>query len=821
MFSHASNFRIDGQPTFIVYQGSAQDTNQDISLRCSQVPSPKSILCGAADTLSKLAKVFSAPVVTVFDPDPDSLARFVRSFSRRPTIYIDATSEETLTNALAENPQDFESIYSDIILVLENVYASLVLDEHFPVCLQCPILVTSTDSTVSIIASSFARAFQLPKNSSNKSAMAKCWAEIQRALMPGQRIVSLVASGGTGKTQTVSWKLLKLVSIFSNIWFFDATSKETLTSDFKELAKAAGVGDQIKDICNFLARSHENWMCIFDSADDEQLYLKDYLPICAHGNIIITSRLVRTSEMDSPGCHIGFFDLNKDDAIKLLLKHAHEESHEETQKVASEIVEALGCQALAVSTAGAYIHTNATCNLGNYLTRFNNKKRDTLNYRLRTLDNYQRTVFSAFQLSFEKLSLASQSLIQMCLGYIFGDGGFWIQKEVLNEEMLAISKEVIGEHHPDTLVSMNDLALTYHALGKLESAQNLGEEVLVLNKKVIGEHHPDTLASMGNLALTYCTLGKLESAQKLQEEVLMLCKKVIGEHHPHTLTSMANLSATYHGLRKLDSAQKLDEEVLVLRKKVIGEHHPDTLVSMNNLALAYHELGKLESAQQLEEEVLVLHKDVIGEHHPYTLSSMAHLASTYRGLGKLASAQKLEEEVLVLRKKVSGEHHPDTLTSMGNLALTYHALGKLETAQKLEEEVLVLCKKVIGAHHPDTLTSMANLGSTYCALGKFESAQKLEEGVLVLRQKIIGEHHSDTLTSMANLACTYCALGKLESAQKLQEEALALRKMIIGEHHPHTLISMGNLALTYRALGKLESAQKLEEEELLLQKSVA
>ncbi|KAF9016087.1 hypothetical protein BDP27DRAFT_1378774, partial [Rhodocollybia butyracea] len=412
---------------------------------------------------------------------------------------------------------------------------------------------------------------------------------------------------------------------FSNIWFFDATSKETLTSDFKELAKAAGVGDQIKDICNFLARSHENWMCIFDSADDEQLYLKDYLPICAHGNIIITSRL---------DVILAFFDLNKDDAIKLLLKHAHEESHEETQKVASEIVEALGCQALAVSTAGAYIHTNATCNLGNYLTRFNNKKRDTLNYRLRTLDNYQRTVFSAFQLSFEKLSLASQSLIQMCaylhptgipleiftragafvggdtyqgenepinginilekflglfvdegswdesvdelcrlslasydstqrmlgfhsvlhvcahetiediknqrygtilllgratplgktnedyqfwqklsihaheiglkdlptihvrrcLGYIFGDGGFWIQKEVLNEEMLAISKEVIGEHHPDTLVSMNDLALTYHALGKLESAQNLGEEVLVLNKKVIGEHHPDTLA---------------------------------------------------------------------------------------------------------------------------------------------------------------------------------------------------------------------------------------------------------------------------------------------------------------------------------------
>ncbi|KAF9063434.1 hypothetical protein BDP27DRAFT_1451247 [Rhodocollybia butyracea] len=1009
MFSHASNFRIDGQPTFIVYQGSPQDPNHDnVQISVSDVlkcPSPSQYFVGRADTLSKLAKVFSAPVVTVFDPDPDSLARFVRSFSRRPTIYIDATSEEALTNVLAEHPQDFESIYSDTILVLENawenVYTSLVLGDHFPVCLQCPILATSTDSNISNIASSFAHAFQLPQNSSNKSAMAKCWTEIQRALMPGQRIVSLVASGGTGKTQTVSKFIQDNSSRFANIWFFDATSKETLTSDFKELAKAAGVGDQIKDIRNFLARTHQNWMCIFDSADDEQLYLKDYLPICAHGNIIITSRLVRTSEMDSPGCHIGFFDLNRDDAIELLLKHAHEESHEETQNVASEIVETLGCQALAVSTAGAYIHSNVTCTLGNYLTRFNNKKRDTLNYRLRTLDSYQRTVFSAFQLSFEKLSLASQGLIQMCaylhptaiplemftraaayvgedtypgettpingisilekflglfvkegtwddsvdelcrlslasydstkkmLGFhsvlhacacetvqdsknqrygailllgratpfgqangdyqfrhqltlhvqhiglgdlptihvrqclacILKDSGFGLQWEILEEEIFMLCKKVIGEHHPKTLTSMGNLALTYHLLGKLKSAQKLEEEVLVLRKKVFGEHHPDTLISMANLAMTYHALGEWESAQKLQEEVLVLCKKIIGEHHPRTLISMANLAMTYHALGKLKSAQKLQEQVLVLRKEVIGEHHPhtltsmanialhimhlemesaqklqeevlvlckevigehhpDTLTSMANIALTYHALGKWESAQKLQEEVLILRKEVIGEYHPQTLISMANLAMTYHALGRLESAQKLQEEVLVLFKKVIGEHHPDTLISMANLAMTYHALGRLESAQKLQEEVLVLRKEVIGEHHPDTLISMANLAMTYHALGRLESAQKLQEEVLVLFKKVIGEHHPDTLISMANLAMTYHALGRLESAQKLQEEVLVLRKKVIGEHHPHTLTSMDNLACTYQALGKFESAQKLQEEVLVLHKKV-
>ncbi|KAF9058665.1 hypothetical protein BDP27DRAFT_1343148 [Rhodocollybia butyracea] len=948
MFSGASNFGIKDS-TFIVHQGTPQYTKHDnVQVSISD------------DTLRKLAKVFSAPVITVCNPDPVSLARFVRSFSRRPTIYIDATSEQTLANELAENVQDFESISSDSILVLENVHTSLVLDDHFPVCLQCPILITSTDSMISDMASSSAHAFQLHTNSTNISVMVKFRGQIERALMPGQRIASLVASGGTGKTQTVSKFIQDNSPRFSNIWFFDAASKETLTADFKEFAKAAGVGDHIKDICNFLARTEQDWMCIFDSADDEQLYLKDYLPICAHGNIIITSRLVRTSEMDSPGCHIGFFDLNKEDAIELLLKHAHEESHEENQNVASAIVETLGCQALAVSTAGAYIYTNATCTLGNYVTRFNNKRRDILNYRLRALDNYQRTVFSAFQLSFEKLSLASQGLMQMCaylhptaiplelftraaaydgedtyqgedkpingidilekfldlfrqegswdesvdelcrlslasydskqkmlgfhsvlhacacetiqdvknqrygtllllgraipwgpsnedyrfrrqlsvhvhdirlgdlptihvrqcLAHILNDSGFGLQWEVLEEEILMLCKSVIGEHHPDTLTSMGNLATTYQVLGKLESAEKLQEEVLVLRKKFIGEHHPDTLTSMGNLASTYHSLGKLESAEKLQEEVLVLRKKVIGEHHPHTLASMGNLASTYHSLGKLECAQKLQEEVLVLCKKVIGEHHPHTLTSMAILASTYHSLGKLESSQKLKEEVFVLHKKFIGEHHPKTLTSMGNLAFTYHALGKLESAQKLQEEVLVLRKKFIGEHHPDTLTSMANLAFTYHALGELESAQKLEEEVLVLCKNVNGEHHTDTLISMANLASTYHSLGKLESAQKLKEEVLVLRKKFIGEHHPNTLSSMATLASTYCELGKLESAQELEEEVLVLRKKVIGKDHPDTLNSMANLAFTYHALGKLESSQNLEEEVLVLCKKV-
>lgn len=175
--------------------------------------------------------------------------------------------------------------------------------------------------------------------------------------------------------------ILNQCNRFSNIWFFDATSDATLFANFKELGKAIGCGEDVKNVRNFLGRSHHNWLCIFDNADDRKVDLENYIPRCNHGNIIVTSRLAELSQINSPGCYIEFGDLDEKSAIKLLLKHAQSESSEMNVNLSLKIVIALGSHALAVSTAGAYIHANATCTLANYLTRFNKKRREMLTYK--------------------------------------------------------------------------------------------------------------------------------------------------------------------------------------------------------------------------------------------------------------------------------------------------------------------------------------------------------------------------------------------------------------------------------------------------------
>ena len=56
-------------------------------------------------------------------------------------------------------------------------------------------------------------------------------------------------------------------------------------------------------------------------------------------------------------------------------------------------------------------------------------------------------------------------------------------------------KETLGENHPDTLASLNNLANSYSVLGEYNKALELKNAVYNARKVILGETHPDTLAS--------------------------------------------------------------------------------------------------------------------------------------------------------------------------------------------------------------------------------------------------------------------------------------------------------------------------------------
>jgi tetratricopeptide (TPR) repeat protein len=79
--------------------------------------------------------------------------------------------------------------------------------------------------------------------------------------------------------------------------------------------------------------------------------------------------------------------------------------------------------------------------------------------------------------------------------------------------------------------------------GKYKEAGCMNRGALELRDKALGQEHPDTLSSMNNLALVLVMQGKYTEAEQMLPRALELREKVLGQEHPDTLSNMDNLAA--------------------------------------------------------------------------------------------------------------------------------------------------------------------------------------------------------------------------------------------------------------------------------------
>ncbi|OJJ65820.1 hypothetical protein ASPBRDRAFT_60234 [Aspergillus brasiliensis CBS 101740] len=227
---------------------------------------------------------------------------------------------------------------------------------------------------------------------------------------------------------------------------------------------------------------------------------------------------------------------------------------------------------------------------------------------------------------------------------LYSDGR-WKEAEELQVQVLQLHKRVLGPEHPDTLSSMNNVALIYgnqgrwkeeeelqvqvmelYKQGRWKEAEELQVQVLQLHKRVLGPEHLDTLSSMNNLAWIYGHQGRWKEAQELQVQVSQLHKRVLGPEHPDTLSSMNNVASIYGNQGRWKEAEDLQVQVLELRGRVLGPEHPDTLISMNNLSFTWKRQGRFKIAFAFMKQCAEIRRSLLGPDHPDTISSLTTLS---------------------------------------------------------------------------------------------------------------------------------------------------------------------------------------------------
>jgi tetratricopeptide (TPR) repeat protein len=93
---------------------------------------------------------------------------------------------------------------------------------------------------------------------------------------------------------------------------------------------------------------------------------------------------------------------------------------------------------------------------------------------------------------------------------------------------------VLGDDHPDTLQSINNIGTLFISTGQYDRALPLFDECLAKSRRVLGHDHPDTLETLNNIGALFFKKGDYCRALLHFEDCLARYVRALGNDHPDT-----------------------------------------------------------------------------------------------------------------------------------------------------------------------------------------------------------------------------------------------------------------------------------------------
>ncbi|MFE5515888.1 tetratricopeptide repeat protein [Streptomyces sp. NPDC056529] len=365
-------------------------------------------------------------------------------------------------------------------------------------------------------------------------------------------------------------------------------------------------------------------------------------------------------------------------------------------------------------------------------------------------------------------------------------------------------------YRPDTHAVLYRIGRSLGETGQVTAARNHFQHLTETTRHHLGEDHPHTLNTRNNLATWRGMAGDVAGAAAACADLLADRVRVLGPDHPGTLSTRNNLAVWRGRAGDAAGAAAAFADVLEHMLRVLGPDHPDTLIIRGNLATWRGEAGDAAGAAAAFADLLKHTMRVLGSDHPDTLTTRSNLATWRGGAGDAAGAAAAFADLLTDRVRVLGPDHPDTLTTRNNLATWRGRAGDAAGAAAAFADVLEHMLRVLGPDHPHTLTTLKTLAAWRREAGDAAGAAAACADLLKHMMRVLGPDHPDTLTTRNNLAVSRREAGDVAGAAAAFADLLADRVRVLGPDHPDTLITRNNLAVSR---GEAEKSPELSDED--------
>ncbi|KAI7347519.1 hypothetical protein KC354_g13925 [Hortaea werneckii] len=551
--------------------------------------------------------------------------------------------------------------------------------------------------------------------------------------------VALVGIGGVGKSQLAIEFCYRIRDRSPEIWTFwvHSSSPARFDADIRKLACDAGIpgwndprSDAFALVYSWL-RDERNgkWILVLDNVDDASFLFEKpdgndesaririaYLPPCAHGSTLITSRSRAATARLTDECDtIVVNHMGETAALALLEKKLGQSAAvEDMQKLA----EALGYMPLALAQAAAYIKRRGSrYSVGRYLVQLEESEKSQTSLlslaskELRRDEQAQNSIILTLQISFQHVHKERPSAVDLLsLMSMYNYQG-------IPEYLLKAGQSGTDTDFDEDIVTLEEFLLinitisstTYFEMHRLVQVaarawlrsqgeyQNCAQEAL--RHLANADHKGEDMNWREYLELTpHCTscLLRLDEISSLPPHV---------RDEVRSSRALLQYKAAQIAWREgsLSTAEILVAESYRTRLALLGEEDKETLLALNFHGVVLADGGKYEAGEDKIRQALRARERVHGREDAATLTSVSDLAFVLKYQGKYEAAEEASRRALEGREKVLGKEHPLTLLNVWCLAGLTRRLGRRANAMSLFTRAVAGFSTSLGVRHPVTV----------------------------------------------------------------------------------------------------------------------
>ncbi|KAM0805165.1 P-loop containing nucleoside triphosphate hydrolase protein [Usnea florida] len=674
-----------------------------------------------------------------------------------------------------------------------------------------------------------------------------CPSQATELLATWPKIYVIHGLGGAGKSEVALKFAYDNRAEFWGVFWLDASSESSLTRGFIEIAEVCGVRDKSFEGAKlWLQETPHSWLLALDNADDPRIDYAFYLPAGSKGHVLITSRVPETADLQTAG--MDFYEsLSETTAVELLLKTSKIDLNVyNTHRVdARNIVNLLGCHALAIVQAGASIR-QGICDLREYEEMFKSQREQLLRVHPAMAKSQYGDVYATFEVSATYLRSRGDQPAKDALKLLNFHAflNFTSFSETTFEEAWLTSRDIPRDLQPGVHTHVTDLShwhvrhlpsfMRQGPSGQLNKISFRRARSLLASLSIVVVDLPRRMTRMHPVTHMWAR-DRLHNQQELIEAwlgtlaVLCLSIKIATKHkaswvqlqpHIESITDFIPDECLHHATLELHQCfyrlsyvlheMRADKSLIEMLQKCFI--NPDQWWTgfghyfQHLYGSSLIDYGDFEHAKQWLEQVVRRRETTSDPAEPSLLGCKHELARAYLAVGDPYKAKDQFLELVRIDQYLLTSDNPARLASEHELGAVYLVLKENEKAKELLEHVVDM-QKSLSPEHPNRLASEHKLAGIYLACKENERAKDLLEQVVRVREMILSPEHTDRLDSERDLARVYLNLGNIAKAKNMLEKVVEIQAETLKPDHPLHLATKYTLARAYIASGERIKAQ--------------